>query len=489
MLKMQFKPVFFKDKIRIINPAASLCIITLWSRINYIYSKLLKAGVDLSEGNSKIAAMGNLYGEGLRFLLRNLLYNPQIDTLLLLGKDSSGSSGYLYNFFNFGIEAIGDDITYKCLSINKKANPVKIIGTKHVMDNLVRPSTFSKIPEIVRIEGTVARSIHKAVNFINDYTSEHRRDKRIFIEAPEVKVKYFPSNIRAHTIIKDTPVEAWKHLVYRIFKFGQEVFIAKGKRRELQNVKVVIEKPQIEDDKVITENSFDPESFRKYQKTILSSDLQMDKDYTYGHRIRAYFGIDCLDTTADSLKKGLDDRNCYITTWDNKKDITAQSRPCLVSLFFRKEESLLHLTSSFRTHNASSAWLENVYGLIAIQNYVCRKTNLHAGAITVFSHSISIDPKYLEKVQIIHDQVEHESIQHSDPNGHFVITADSPYIILKHWHGTNIINEYKAKKPEKIQHMLYKSCAISDINHAIYIGRQLQKAFQCIKQGLTYIQD
>lgn len=486
---MQFEPIFFKEKLNIINPTATLAIVTLWSGINFIYKKLEKACVNLSRSESKIAVIGNLYGEGFRYLLRNLLYNPQINTLLVLGKDRSGSYSYLINFFTKGIEAVNKDITYQCALDRKKVGATRIIGTEYIMDDLITPDMFHNSLRIERIEGIEDKSIQEAASFIDGYHSKKRIAQRILIEVPEVVVDNYPSNVRGHTIIEQKPSKAWQHLVHRLFRFGNEVSIEKGKRRELQNVKVVIENPIFEDDDTIIECGFSPDSFVKYQKNILCDELPSDADYTYGHRIRAYFGIDCIEIVSNSLMEGLDDRNCYITTWDNFTDITAKSRPCLVSLFFRKDESCLYLTATFRTHNASNAWFENVYGLMALQQYVCGKTNLKPGAITVISHSISLDPQYLEKVKIIHDVVARTSVQRRDPNGHFTIKTDGAEIIVEHWHGSSIINEYKAHKPEKIQYMLYRDCAISDISHAIYIGRQLQKAYQCIQNRTTFEQE
>ncbi|MCP3924559.1 MAG: hypothetical protein GY714_18450 [Desulfobacterales bacterium] len=486
---MLFKPNHYQEKLKIINPAGTLGIITLWSRVDTVINKLSSAGVNLDESDSKIAVIGNLYGEGFRYLLRNLLYNPQIDSLLLLGKDSSDSSRLVINFFKYGIESVEHDIKYISTDINRTIEAIRVIGTNHVMDDLVKPSLFQNKPSIIHIDGVDSSAIQKTAKYIKDYSSAKQKDERQKIEVPEVAILNFPSNIRSHTIIEETPSKAWKYLVHRIFRFGNEVSIAKGKRRELQNVKVVIEKPQLEDKETILKCGFSPDLFKDYQKNMLSGDLPSDKEYTYGNRIRKFFGIDSLSVSGNILKNGLDDRNCYMTTWNNATDITSNSRPCLVSLFFRKDNNNLFLTAVFRTHNASNAWFENIYGLMAYQNYICDRTNLTPSAITVFSHSISLDPAYLENAKVIHDEIAQINSERRDPNGHFTIKTNGSEIIVEHWFGSTIINEYRAKKPEKIQHMLYRDCAISDINHAMNIGMELGKAYLSIKRNETYVQD
>jgi thymidylate synthase len=489
---MRFTPIFFGNKLRIINPNACIGIVTLWSEKEFIIRKLKNAGADLSPETSPVAVIGNLHGQGFRYLLRNLLYNPQISALLVLGNDRIGSYRYLSNFFSYGTEPAESSATYKCASGNTDVKTVRVIGTDYIMDSLVSREMFFRIPEIVRIEGVEkpdAGAAAQAAAFLKTYMPPQEPRERIRVEVPEVVMETYPNNPRIHTIAEDAPSDAWRSLVHRVFRFGKKILVKKGERIELQNVKVVIEHPRFEDKSVIEDCGFDAESFAAYQKEILSSELSPDKIYSYGHRIRSYFGMDCLETAAANLKQGTDDRNCYISTWDNASDIEGKHRPCLVSLFFRKIENILYLTSTFRTHNASNAWLENVYGLMAIQNYVCKKTEAKPGALTVISHSVSLDPQYLEKAKVVHDQVAGTNIIRQDPNGYFRITTDGSEIVVQHCYGADTIGEYRGRKPVKIQHILYRDCAISDIGHALYIGRQLEKAYHCIQEGIPYKQD
>src|SRR5512139_904554 len=97
---MNFIPLYFKDKLTVINPAGTVGVLTLWSRVEYVLERFRQAGVDLAPETSPIAVFGTLYGNGLRELLRNLLYNPQIQTLLICGRNRSGSLEDLQAFFD-----------------------------------------------------------------------------------------------------------------------------------------------------------------------------------------------------------------------------------------------------------------------------------------------------------------------------------------------------------------------------------------------------
>ena len=96
---MEFIPLYFGDKLKVVNRHGVIGVVTLWSKPEYVMERFREAGVDLDPATSPIAVFGTLYGNGLRELLRNLLYNPQIQVLLICGHDRSGSLSGLEKFF------------------------------------------------------------------------------------------------------------------------------------------------------------------------------------------------------------------------------------------------------------------------------------------------------------------------------------------------------------------------------------------------------
>lgn len=489
MEKEKFFPLYFAEKLRIINPFGIIGVVTLWSSVDWVIGKFKNGGIDLGKETSKIAVLGTLYGEGFKYLLRNLLYNPQIKALLVFGRDRNQSYRYLVNFFNKGVEQFEANVEYISTLGQKDIKSVRIIETNYIMDDLIQPGVFATPPIIKRIENIDLVAVQEASEFVCNFEANGVVGKRIAIEVPDVKTIFYPSNLRSHTIVDEVPSKAWKSLIHRIFRFGKKVALKKGERIELQNVKVVIESPQWEDAATILECGFDPENFNNYQRLILSGEMPQDTSYTYGNRLRAYFGVDCLEKVTEKLKEELDDRSAFISLWDNRKDLTSKEKPCLVSLFFRKICNKIYLTATFRTHNAGNAWLENIYGLMAIQEYVANSVKSGIGPITIISLSISLDPQTLEKAKNIHDRVARENIFKEDPNGYFLITTSECNIILKHMYKGQVIGEYRGENPIKIQNELYRNNAISDVNHAIYIGRQLERAYRCIQENISYLQE
>lgn len=489
-MKPEFVPLYCQEQILCINPKGTVGLLTLWSRPDVVLERLRRRGADLHPLTSPIAAVGTLYGNGLRELLRNLLYNPQIDTLVVYGRDRSGSLNELRAFFEHGLEPYGDtSVAYEPTALGTP-EPVRIRGTRRVIDNLVRPEHFPRPPIIVSFGSPKDNpDAEDLIVFLKGYKPRPGAPaQRQTIPLPQVRVVAHPSNPRTHTIVADDPLTAWKDLIATMHRFGVPVTLAKGERRELQNVKVVVEHPQPVPEAELQRYGFDPVKLRRYQQDMLSPSLEPDETYNYGNRLRAYFGLDSLPIVIDRLRKDPQDRKAYAVLWDPRRDLAAPSgHPCLVSLFFRLFHGALTLTATFRTHNALDAWLVNFYGLMAVQEHVASAVSMTPGAITVFSHSITIDAGQADRAALI--AAEKSFRYREDPMGYFRISLDGHEILVEHRHGDVTLKTYCHSKASRLQHELARDGALSDINHALYVGRQLERAERCLRDGLPYRQE
>jgi thymidylate synthase len=489
-MKLRFVPIYCAQSLLVINPYGTVGLVTLWSRPDVIVERLRRRGVDFDEETSPIAAVGTLYGNGLRELLRNLLHNPQIDTLVVYGRNRSGSLEELRAFFEQGLEPYpGSPIAYETTP-HGTPSPVRIRGTQRVMDDLVRPEHFQRAPEI-RCFGSPQENpaAEDLVQFFRNYRpAAAPLNRRLCLPLPKVRVSCYPANPRAFSIVAEDPLEAWRELIATIHRFGVAVTLAKGDRRELQNVKVVVEKPAPIAIEALCRYGFDPQRLERYQKDILSGSIEPDETYNYGNRIRAYFGVDGLTAAIDRLKRDPQDRKAYVGLWDPRRDLTAETgHPCLVSLFFRTFQETLTLTAVFRTHNALDAWLVNFYGLMAVRDFVARAVGLLPGPITVFSQSVSIDPGQMDRAALI--AAEKAFRYREDPMGYFRITLDGNAILVEHRHGDVTLKTYRHAKASRIQHELARDGALSDIHHALYLGRQLERAERCLRDGVPFVQE
>lgn len=480
---MHFEPIFYRDKLHLVNPKGDIGIITLWSSVSQTLAKLASLGIDLDQTTSRIAVIGNLYGNGLPQLLRNLLWNPQITRLIIVGQDLSDSKASLINFFMRGLEPV----TY----LGTPAH--RIIDTQRIIDNHISPTDFAsriKLHALGKLsdQNTAATltKIFQSLDQLPDCQLPRRQ-----VPLPQLTVQHYPSEPRQHNILRNTPLEAWRELIFRLVRFGHRAQLKKGDRIELQNVKVTIETPLTESPSDLPAHGFSLDQFQAYQQRILSPDLG-EQSYSYGNRLRGYFKhhgqiVDSLTIAIHRLKADSQTRHAYISLWDNSRDLPeGHNCPCLVSLYFRYFDERLTLTATFRTHNAMDAWLENVYGLMAIQNYVADAVPMQTGVLTIISHSITLDTTNLDRAKIIAESK--LSDDHTDPatkkrtprydhHGNFAITVDSETqeLVVQHSYQGAILKNYRGTSAEAIEQQLARDCAISEISHAMYVGRELAR--------------
>ena len=483
---MEFKPIYYqerinvidhlnsvfaKDKINIVNPQGHSGILTLWSKPEEFWNKLLKDFPRLFEEDSPLVTLTSLYGNGLPQMLANLAYNPQVEFLAVTGNDTKAVPSYTYltNFLERGVE-------YK-----EGEQLGKISGTSFSID----PQLQSKMFRHLKVKRFKPSDLESLVNFVTqERINAVNEEDRIRIELIEPEFSDFPSDITSHQIIANTPLDAWMEVMYRLNRFGKNIQIAKGVRRTLFNLDVHVENPAPENEELLRKFNFDPRELQAYRGDMLQGEIPKDTTYTYGNRMRKYFGVDALDEIVGRLKKDPLDRRLFVSLWDTRKDMTSDtasdsSVPCLTDLYFVNLEGRLMLTANFRTHNAVSAWLLNLYGLRSIQEYVAERAEVDTGKINVKSRWISIDPddgKVNSALELI-EKYRKIRINVNDPRGYFVIGVKDGGIFAEHYsQNAEKLRTYTGKTAVEIKDQIRQDSAISDPDHAMWVGHELARA-------------
>lgn len=485
---MDFRPLHFANRLHNINPYGDVGVCTLWARPDAVLSVLGQAGVDMAPAASRTAVVANFYGSGFSELIRNLLFNPQIAHLLILGPDLSGSGQDLECFLKLGVDpvtAFGQD---KFL----------IRGTERRIAAGFDPALLVGSITVTRLAGKIT-SPEVAAGIDRFFSALPKRREpirpRLEVPLPEYKPTYFPSNPIGHSIVAQRPLDAWEQVVQRLDRFGAPVELEGGKRRkELLNLKVVVMEPVAEPSDQLAARGFDLAAFERYQRDILDdSKPPQGIDYTYGNRLRRYFGgIDAIEWSSRRLRYDERSREIYITLWDNEQDgYCHKSSPCLVSLFFRLVQDRLTLTATYRAHNAMDAWLKNLYGLMAIQQAVAAGAGLVPGPITVISHSVSINLDYqdgLERIGAIVADARPDSEELdrttgkaefvADPCGAFVVSIDrdAGTIIADLTQDGDLLVRYTGRTAQDVERQIARDRSISLLSHALYVGRELARA-------------
>ncbi|MDR1608717.1 MAG: DUF4346 domain-containing protein [Deltaproteobacteria bacterium] len=507
---LDFQWAVESNKVKIVNPFGTVAVCCLWTPLTYLEKLWQDRAPSLLAPNSHLGALGGLYGGGLKIMLRNLHHNPQIDTVILLGKDFSGVVEHLVNFFQGQIIKTGQK-QYYVFEDGRQVELEKLIipgaETSHSLDELIQPDMFKWPPKILDWSKEPDNSNpQKLTDFLANYkprqTKDLERPERVPLPRPVTTT--FPSELAGHVIVSDTILEGWDELLFRLARFGPLIQLRNGKiRNELLNIKVVIRNPGQYTSEDLAKRNLTESRIKAYQADLLKSGLDDGAGYSYGHRLGSYFGRDLLKAVAEDLAINLDSRHSYLTLWDNNKDLSSHDSPCLVSLFFRKIQNQVHLTATFRSHNGARAWPINCFGLWGILVNVCQNANqspqktetfeLSPGQLTVFSQSISLDPSELTAVaDQLKDYQHRPHILRKDPHGYFKLALDPAQKKILVWqfnHDDDLIAIYQGQTPTELARELQRNLAISDLGHALYLGGQLERAYYCLEKGLEYVQD
>lgn len=480
--------------VTIINPAGSIAICTLWTPPDMLVAKI--------HPKYPVACIGGLYGGGVNYILRNLLHNPQIDTLIVFGKELGHGSEFLEAYFKNNIRKEDTLQQYKDVNTgNIVEHPRYYIHTNHgkyLLDPFITPDRFIRPINYINLSTTGVGDMNILNNYLDNYITENRYGERE--DCPElVPVSdTVPNDTFSHMVSKPDIISAWKEMLFKCHRFGETRELSNGKvRKELNNLKVVIQDPCYHyTDSEMSKIGISYKEIDAYSGSLLSKSIEEGQTYSYGNRLTQHFNNENnINKIIEELDLPGDRRRCYITLWDNTKDILSTSgRPCMVSLFFRKIDNQVHMTTTFRSHSAALAWAKNAFGLAEVLTYVCGNTNeCIPGTLTLISHSISLDPNSTGHIlEHIEDYIAHHPSVVLDPYGHIQITIDKENKLLHaiHYDKDHLeLGNYNGPSPEEVQHQLYTYQCISDIGHAMYIGNQLEKAYICLNNGIEYIQD
>ncbi len=474
---MKFKPIYYKkenpvDKgLSVVNDKGSAGIVTLWTNPDRYKDRLISRYPKLFESDSQLVTLTSLYGNGLPQMLANLSYNPQIARIAITGVDTKvvPISEYLTNFLKGNV----DLRDYGGVPMNK------IQGSQYYLDSQLNPEMF-KYLEVKKFETS---DLEGVANYI---TSSRQRgvseSDRIRIKLAEPEFTDFPSDLSEHNIITRTPLKAWREVLWHLDRFGKSINIKKGVRRGLYNLDVCVTDASFENKSLLKKWGFNINSLKEYQKDILDKVLLDGAGYGYGNRIGDYFGGNALEKVSELLNQDSFSRHAFVSLWDTRRDLLERkSSPCFTDAYFIKDvkDNSLMMTASFRTHNAASAWLINLYGLRAIQEKVASNTGMNPGKINLRSRWIGIDPLdpkiigTLEKIKAKRNI----PIDINDSKGYYIIDTDADKIIVQHFSPDSVrLEEIVGGSAEDIKNKLRQIDGFSSTDHAMWVGMQLANA-------------
>jgi len=213
--------------------------------------------------------------------------------------------------------------------------------------------------------------------------------------------------------------------------------------------------------------------------------------YTYGNRLRGYFGTDQLKTLTDELRRAPHTRRAIAALWDPRKDPNLETPPCLTQLAMNVINEKLCLTYTARSQDMFGAWPQNTLGMRVLQTEVARQLGLTSGPIT--SHTVSAhiyEHDWNQSRQIVESQRDALKKLEFDPQGNFVIRVEDNQIVVEliSPDGESILWQTHGKTSLAIGGKIASLCLASLPSHYVYLGRELQRAEEAIRAGKLYDQ-
>lgn len=448
------------------------------------------------------AVIGQLYSptRGISLLIRNLLANPHVRFLVVLNATkedrNAGGCECLLDFFRNGfIEGFSDT-----------GRRVWVIcsNVQGFIDIEIEAYVLEKLRQSVEWQESLA--IADAVNQVKAYalrsTVEPWGSPIVDLPFSTAVPTILPGPRYGHRIEGKTIAETWVKIIHRIKNTGTiRPTGYDGQWQELIDlVAIITDEPE---DFYFPEPNYLP-CDRAFVKEYISQILDDAPNregvkYTYGQRLRSWFGRDQIEQVIQKLTHEIDAASAVMSLWD-VKDHEKGGSPCLNHIWVRVIDRELSLTAIFRSNDMFAAWPANAFGLRALQQYIrdqiatCSNYDLKMGPLITISQSAHIyDDTWENAEQLIQQQYSAicKKIDYYDPSGNFLIEiAEGDIVVTQTTPGSGeVVACYSAKEPLKL---LREICAASPAirpDHAGYLGMELQKAAECLKTGKKYVQD
>jgi len=497
----------------------STVIVTGWTAKQTVERKLT---------GKNFAAIGSLYSptRGISPLIRNLLYNPQVDSIVVLNatKEDKNAGGCqaLLDFFAHGVEAGKSDTSRDCWVIKSKVTAY--------IDKEIELSALNKLRSCVRcIEATHINDVGEKVKEAgllaeSGFNSPSLPRRRLTFPSLETLPTTKPGARYGHRIEGKTVAETWVKILHRIKTTGTiRPTGYDGQWQELIDlVAIVTDEPE---DFHFPEPNYlpvDREYVKNYLPQILGDAPYLDGvKYTYGQRLRSWFGCDQVEQVINKLITEIDSASAVMSLWDSgsgNERIPPTSRierygraagdsdhnhggsPCLNHIWMRVVDGALSLTATFRSNDMFSAWPANAMGLRALQRHIRDEIakrsgyNLSMAPLITISQSAHIYDDCWENVDnLIKNQYSKvaKNPDYFDHCGNFLISIeDSGIRVEQMTPGTGeVVSIFTGSTAKTVYQQIAAAIPHISAEHAMYLGTELQKAEIAIDQDIKYIQD
>lgn len=415
---------------------------------------------------------------GIDNLVRNLLANPFVKGVVLYDNNPFNEAPdgnplrAILNLIKFGVDS----------KLNHNGR-IQIKGGVGTISGEFSLEAIASLQELTVIKETRHDAIAGACLFINQQEKETR--PQYIFPPPEIKPNAIPPTIGA--VVKGSNVaDCWLQILNLIRK-GGKIRPTSDKNGYWQEVLDLTTVVGTEEDVYPDYLPASPASLEKYLPQLQATFPPNDVRYTYGSRLRSWFGVDQLQQVAEKLANDLDSASGVCNLWDTS-DHQKGGSPCLNHLWFRIIDNRLTLTSIFRSNDMFNAWILNALGLRELQKEVLNNitTLLHNSSRTtildqtimlgelvtisesahLYSHSWGYADAVLSK----------NNLSGKDPAGNLLIGKDGDQFTVKLMDSLETIcATVSASTVESLKRKCLEELPQLTTQHSLYLGYELAR--------------
>lgn len=464
-------PLYFAENLILGNVKSSVGVATLWTPKEAFAKKL---------NSNTYRIVGQLYSnDGINPMIRNVMANPTIRTVVLCGQDKIGSADSLALLIKNGLNEKGEVIGKTESRVEKEIPRVAV-------------ELFRTHVKLIDMRGVLDAGEIQRVLDACDQNVEPWAEPQLFPEA-EISADWFPSEGSAYVYRGKTVADVWPKVLHGIFRFGEEKMShhTSGNQRELWNVVTVITDEDPEQIAWADYFDFTREHFEGYKPQVMTDQSVPSLSYTYGIRLRNHDGTNQVETIIRKLKEEPWSRRAAGVLWNVKLDNDSSHPPCLSFVQATVKYEKLFMVALIRSNDMFRAWPENTLALRTMQKEIADAVNVPMGSLTIVSTSAHIYEESYVRAKEIVDQHYPKLPCEQDPRGNYVITVvPGKEIQITHMNPEGRkIGLLKGTKAMALFTEICSNEGVSVFVHAMDLGAELQKAEIALHLGLEYTQD
>lgn len=461
-------PIEYADQLIIGDPASNVGICCFWSSKDRFRSML---------SPRDYCVIGNLYSRaGLSPMLRNLLARPSIRYLVITGKSLTDSEEALFDFFKYGVDqdwrvipnGAQIDLDLPLVALNDVRSGIELIDLRgsqpfearfHAITNCLDPRPPFAKPR------TFPKTLRPS--------------------------KTFPSEFSGFIVRERTINEAWAEIIWTVMTFGRTTATDYGlEQKEILALLSVIEEPQLYVNGLPEWSPFTTEDVENYVRTFLDPESHNDVAYNYGYRLQSHWPENQLDSMAVELQRSGHSRRAVASLWDPREDSQSSDPVCLTTIQAAIRDGKLHLMTYIRSNDMFRAYPLNAAALAALQQRLTeRLTNVAIGALEILSFSAHIYSDcwdLCERAKIDVAKLNRKFDQ--DDRGSFVFRIEHKRLVAEHYSPQgDLVQTFKSKNAIELADQI--APFIGRVDHALYIGREIERLGNAFDNGQVYEQD